>query len=164
MLGAGLGWIFLHRIKHSEEPGGRYRDVERVFAVMVVLTACAVAFAHGSNDVANAIGPLAAVVQVVREGSAGAQAPVEPWMLIVGGVGIVVASATMGYRVMDTVGRNITELTPSRGFRGDLRVRGDNRDSLSGGHSRIDHTHPGRFGAGCRDGTGNWRARSAGRR
>ena len=116
VLGAGLGWIFLHRIKHSEEPGGRYRDVERVFAVMVVLTACAVAFAHGSNDVANAIGPLAAVVQVVREGSAGAQAPVEPWMLIVGGVGIVVGLATMGYRVMDTVGRNITELTPSRGF------------------------------------------------
>jgi PiT family inorganic phosphate transporter len=116
VLGAGLGWIFLHRIKHSEEPGGRYRDVERVFAVMVVLTACAVAFAHGSNDVANAIGPLAAVVQVVREGSAGAQAPVEPWMLIVGGVGIVVGLSTMGYRVMDTVGRNITELTPSRGF------------------------------------------------
>jgi PiT family inorganic phosphate transporter len=116
VLGAGLGWIFLHRIKHSEEPGGRYRDVERVFAIMVVLTACAVAFAHGSNDVANAIGPLAAVVQVVREGSAGPQAPVEPWMLIVGGVGIVVGLATMGYRVMDTVGRNITELTPSRGF------------------------------------------------
>jgi PiT family inorganic phosphate transporter len=116
VLGAGLGWIFLHRIKHSDEPGGRYRDVERVFAVLVVLTACAVAFAHGSNDVANAIGPLAAVVQVVREGSAGATAPVEPWMLIIGGVGIVVGLATMGYRVMDTVGRNITELTPSRGF------------------------------------------------
>jgi len=116
VLGAGLGWIFLHRIKHSDEPGGRYRDVERVFAVLVVLTACAVAFAHGSNDVANAIGPLAAVVQVVREGTAGATAPVEPWMLMVGGVGIVVGLATLGYRVMDTVGRNITELTPSRGF------------------------------------------------
>jgi PiT family inorganic phosphate transporter len=116
VLGAGLGWIFLQRIKHSDEPGGRYRDVERVFAVLVVLTACAVAFAHGSNDVANAIGPLAAVVQVVRVGTAGPQAPVEPWMLVVGGVGIVVGLATMGYRVMDTVGRNITELTPSRGF------------------------------------------------
>jgi PiT family inorganic phosphate transporter len=116
VLGAGLGWIFLQRIEQSDEPGGRYRDVERVFAVMVVLTACAVAFAHGSNDVANAIGPLAAVVQVVREGTAGATAPVEPWMLMVGGVGIVVGLATLGYRVMDTVGRNITELTPSRGF------------------------------------------------
>jgi len=116
VLGAGLGWIFLQRIKQSDEPGGRYRDVERVFAVLVVLTACAVAFAHGSNDVANAIGPLAAVVQVVREGTAGATAPVEPWMLMVGGVGIVVGLATLGYRVMDTVGRNITELTPSRGF------------------------------------------------
>jgi PiT family inorganic phosphate transporter len=116
VLGAGLGWIFLHRIKPSKEPGGRYRDVERVFAVLVVLTACAVAFAHGSNDVANAIGPLAAVVQVVREGAAGAKAPVEPWMLMIGGVGIVIGLGTMGYRVMDTVGRNITELTPSRGF------------------------------------------------
>jgi PiT family inorganic phosphate transporter len=116
VLGAGLGWVFLQRIKQSAEPGGRYRDVERVFAVLVVLTACAVAFAHGSNDVANAIGPLAAVVQVVREGTAGATAPVEPWMLMVGGVGIVVGLATLGYRVMDTVGRNITELTPSRGF------------------------------------------------
>jgi PiT family inorganic phosphate transporter len=115
-IGAGLGWAFLNQIKRSDEPGGRYRDVERVFAVLVVLTACAVAFAHGSNDVANAIGPLAAVVQVVREGTAAAQAPVEPWMLVVGGVGIVVGLATMGYRVMDTVGRNITELTPSRGF------------------------------------------------
>jgi PiT family inorganic phosphate transporter len=116
VLGAGLGWIFLQRIKKSGESGDRYRDVERVFALLVVLTACAVAFAHGSNDVANAIGPLAAVVQVVREGTAGAKAPVEPWMLVVGGVGIVVGLATMGYRVMDTVGRNITELTPSRGF------------------------------------------------
>jgi PiT family inorganic phosphate transporter len=116
VLGAGLGWVFLQRIKQSDEPGGRYRDVERVFAVLVVLTACAVAFAHGSNDVANAIGPLAAVVQVVREGAVSATAPVEPWMLMVGGVGIVVGLATLGYRVMDTVGRNITELTPSSGF------------------------------------------------
>jgi PiT family inorganic phosphate transporter len=118
IVGAIAGWIFVHRIKRASDsqPGNRFRDVERVFGVMVVLTACAVAFAHGSNDVANAIGPLATVVQVVREGSAGATAPVEPWMLVVGGVGIVVGLATMGYRVMDTVGRNITELTPSRGF------------------------------------------------
>lgn len=116
VLGAGMGWIFLHRIENSDDQDDRYRDVERVFAVLVVLTACAVAFAHGSNDVANAIGPLAAVVQVVRGGAAGAQAPVEPWMLMIGGVGIVIGLATLGYRVMDTVGRNITELTPSRGF------------------------------------------------
>jgi PiT family inorganic phosphate transporter len=116
VLGAGMGWIFLHRIENSDDQDDRYRDVERVFAVLVVLTACAVAFAHGSNDVANAIGPLAAVVQVVRGGVAGAQAPVEPWMLMIGGVGIVIGLATLGYRVMDTVGRNITELTPSRGF------------------------------------------------
>jgi PiT family inorganic phosphate transporter len=116
VLGAGMGWIFLHRIENSDDQDDRYRDVERVFAVLVVLTACAVAFAHGSNDVANAIGPLAAVVQVVREGAASAKAPVEPWMLMVGGVGIVMGLSTMGYRVMETVGKNITELTPSRGF------------------------------------------------
>ena len=116
LLGAAFGWLFLDRIKQSDESGNRYHDVERVFAVLVVLTACAVAFAHGSNDVANAIGPLAAVVQVVREGTAGATATVEPWMLMLGGVGIVLGLATMGYRVMETVGKNITELTPSRGF------------------------------------------------
>jgi PiT family inorganic phosphate transporter len=116
VVGAGMGWIFLHRIENSDDQDDRYRDVERVFAVLVVLTACAVAFAHGSNDVANAIGPLAAVVQVVREGAASAKAPVEPWMLMVGGVGIVMGLATMGYRVMETVGKKITELTPSRGF------------------------------------------------
>ena len=116
VLGAGMGWIFLHRIENSDDQNDRYRDVERVFVVLVVLTACAVAFAHGSNDVANAIGPLAAVVQVVREGAAGVTSPVEPWMLMIGGVGIVIGLATLGYRVMETVGRNITELTPSRGF------------------------------------------------
>jgi PiT family inorganic phosphate transporter len=118
VIGAAAGWIFVNRVKRAadEDHSSRYHNVERVFGVLVVLTACAVAFAHGSNDVANAIGPLATVFQVVREGTAGAQAPVEPWMLVVGGVGIVAGLATMGYRVMDTVGRNITELTPSRGF------------------------------------------------
>jgi PiT family inorganic phosphate transporter len=85
-----------------------------------VLTACAVAFAHGSNDVANAIGPLAAVVSAVRSGALEGHAPVQLWMLTVGGLGIVVGLATYGYRVMETVGRRITELTPSRGFAAEL--------------------------------------------
>ena len=92
-----------------------------VFVVLQILTACAVAFAHGSNDVANAIGPLAAIVGAV--GAAGevlGESPVQPWMLAVGGVGITIGLATWGYRVMETIGKKITELTPSRGFAAEL--------------------------------------------
>ena len=74
------------------------------------------AFAHGSNDVANAIGPLAAIVGVVTTGAVASNSAVPPWLLLVGAVGIVVGLATFGYRVMATIGRKITELTPSRGF------------------------------------------------
>ena len=91
-----------------------------MFVVLVVLTACALAFAHGSNDVANAIGPLAAVINVTQGAALSSEAPVQPWMLIVGGVGIVFGLATWGYRVMETIGRKITELTPSRAFAAQL--------------------------------------------
>lgn len=84
------------------------------------MTACAVAFAHGSNDVANAIGPLAAVVQVAQGIDVAGKTEVAPWMLIVGGIGIVLGLATWGYRVMETVGKKITELTPSRGFAAEM--------------------------------------------
>ena len=79
------------------------------------------AFAHGSNDVANAIGPLAAVNGVVQNGGAfAAQSELPFWTLLLGGGGIVVGLATLGYRVIATIGRNITELTPSRGFAAEL--------------------------------------------
>jgi PiT family inorganic phosphate transporter len=119
VLGALLGRLFLLRVRvrEGERP---LRSVERVFSVLQVLTACAVAFAHGSNDVANAIGPLAAVVHVARGAAMAGTAPLEPWMLMVGGIGIVFGLATWGYRVMETVGRKITELTPSRGFAAEL--------------------------------------------
>ena len=117
IFGAFVGWVFLKRVKVGDREGGsRFRDVERIFGVLQVMTACAVAFAHGSNDVANAIGPLAAIVQIVQGVEIGGTATVSPWMLVVGGIGIVVGLATWGYRVMETVGRKITELTPSRGF------------------------------------------------
>jgi PiT family inorganic phosphate transporter len=118
LLGAGLGRFFLTRVKGEDEATGtsRFRNVERVFAVLQIMTACAIAFAHGSNDVANAIGPLAAVIQGVEGEALDGKAAVAPWMLIVGGIGIVIGLATWGYRVMETVGRKITELTPSRGF------------------------------------------------
>ncbi|MEE2889331.1 MAG: inorganic phosphate transporter [Planctomycetota bacterium] len=90
--------------------------VEKIFVYLQILTACFVAFAHGSNDVANAIGPLSAVVQTVREGTVAMKSEVPLWALALGGLGIIAGLATWGWRVMETVGRRITELTPSRGF------------------------------------------------
>jgi len=75
-----------------------------------------VAFAHGSNDVANSIGPMAAAVTTIREGAIVAASPVPLWMLLAGGTGIVIGLGTYGYRVMETVGTRITHLTPSRGY------------------------------------------------
>ena len=83
--------------------------VEKVFRYLQVGTACYVAFAHGSNDVANATGPIAAAL-----GYLGQEAPV--WVLLIGGLGISIGFATWGYRVIETVGKKITELTPTRGF------------------------------------------------
>ncbi len=121
LIGSGLGWLAIRRVRAGPgEADSRFRRVERVFVVLQILTACAVAFAHGSNDVANAIGPLAAVVHVVQDMDVTGKSPVEPWMLGVGGIGIVIGLATWGYRVMETVGKKITELTPSRGFAAEL--------------------------------------------
>lgn len=99
------------QVKESE-----YETVERVFVFLQILTACMMAFAHGANDVANAIGPIAAIVHVVKTGTVPLQAVVPVWILALGGLGIVIGLATWGWRVIDTVGKKITELTPSRGF------------------------------------------------
>jgi PiT family inorganic phosphate transporter len=121
LIGGALGWLAVRRLRADPAAeNGRFRRVERVFVVLQILTACAVAFAHGSNDVANAIGPLAAVVHVAQEMDVTGKSPVEPWMLGVGGIGIVIGLATWGYRVMETVGKKIIELTPSRGFAAEL--------------------------------------------
>ena len=94
----------------------RFTDVEKVFGILMIVTASGMAFAHGSNDVANAIGPVAAIVGVVTTGGVAAKSAVPVWVLLIGAAGIVVGLATFGYRVMATIGRKITELTPSRGF------------------------------------------------
>ena len=94
----------------------RYKQVEKIFAYLQIMSACFVAFAHGANDVANAIGPLSAAVQALRDGAVAAKASVPTWALLLGGVGIVVGLATWGWRVMATIGKKITELTPTRGF------------------------------------------------
>ncbi len=97
-----------------------YAGVERIFAPLCVFTACAMAFAHGSNDVANGVGPLAAVVSIVGTGEVAQDSPLPLWILLLGGAGIILGLATMGYRVMKTIGTKITELTPSRGFCAEL--------------------------------------------
>ncbi len=82
----------------------------------MIITACAMAFAHGSNDVANAIGPLAAVISIAETGVVTAESMVPVWVMVLGGAGIVVGLATYGRHVIATVGNKITQLTPSRGF------------------------------------------------
>lgn len=104
------------RLESSNEGQSRFNDVERVFGVLMIITASGMAFAHGSNDVANAIGPVAAIVGVVSTGGVAAKSTIPIWVLLLGAVGIVIGLATFGYKVMATIGRKITELTPSRGF------------------------------------------------
>jgi len=93
-----------------------YAVVEKMFVWLQILSACFVAFAHGANDVANAIGPVAAVLDILQKGYISETAPVHLWLLALGGVGIVIGLATWGWRVIETVGKKITELTPTRGF------------------------------------------------
>lgn len=95
-------------------------QVEKIFAVLVIITSCTVAFAHGANDVANAIGPLAAVIEIVKYNVIPEKVTVEIWILALGGVGIVLGLAMFGYRVMRLVGTKVTEITPSRGVAADL--------------------------------------------
>ena len=96
-------------------------NVERVFGVLMLFTACSMAFAHGSNDVANAIGPLAAINSVISSGGEVAQQAMLPsWLLMLGAGGIALGLMTYGYRVIRTIGSNITELTPSSGFAAEL--------------------------------------------
>ncbi len=121
---AGVGWILIRRVKVDRDADRdfHFASVEKVFTPMMIFTACAMAFAHGSNDVANCIGPLAAVVSILYAAQEGAvdivrqESALPLWVLVLGGCGIVAGLATMGYRVMQTIGTRITELTPSRGF------------------------------------------------
>jgi PiT family inorganic phosphate transporter len=116
---AGIGWVMINRVKvdAGADRDFHFASVEKVFTPMMIFTACAMAFAHGSNDVANGIGPLAAVVSIIQSGGEVTQKAELPlWILVLGGTGIVIGLATMGYRVMKTIGSGITQLTPSRGY------------------------------------------------
>ena len=117
-----IGARLMNRVKRNKEAeeDDRYANVEKVFAILMVFTACAMAFAHGSNDVANAVGPMAAAIGTIKSGAITAKSSMPSWVLLAGGIGIVVGLATYGYKVMGTIGKKITELTPSRGFAAEL--------------------------------------------
>ena len=119
VISAIIGIFMIRKIK--EQPinvgGFHLHSVELVFGVLMIFTACAMAFAHGSNDVANAIGPVAAVVSIVNSGGVIEQKSMLPtWVLLLGAAGIVAGLVMYGHKVIATVGVGITELTPSRGF------------------------------------------------
>ncbi|MCG5512704.1 inorganic phosphate transporter [Ectothiorhodospira shaposhnikovii] len=118
LMTAGLGLLAIRRLRFdpADDRDFHFSNVEKVFGVLMLVTACAMAFAHGSNDVANAVGPLAAVVSVVQSGEVSVHTPMPMWILLLGGVGIVLGLVTYGHRVIATVGTGITQLTPSRGF------------------------------------------------
>lgn len=119
ILVAVIGTIAIRRIHidPNENKDFHFTSMERVFSVLMIITAAAMAFAHGSNDVANAIGPLAAIYGVIESGGMiGAKSALPVWVLLVGGGGIVFGLITYGHKVIATIGTGITQLTPSRGF------------------------------------------------
>ncbi|NJL28781.1 MAG: inorganic phosphate transporter [Thermoanaerobaculia bacterium] len=119
---AGVGKVLIQKVRAdpAAEKTFHYASVEKVFAPLCIFTACAMAFAHGSNDVANGVGPMAAVLSIVHSGEISQNSPLPFWILVLGGGGIVLGLATLGYKVMRTIGERITELTPSRGFCAEL--------------------------------------------
>ena len=106
--------------KENAKLGVQLEAVEQVFVPLVIISSCSVAFAHGANDVANSVGPLAAIVSILQSGVVDAKVPIPLWILTLGGIGIVIGLATYGFKVMMTVGTKITEITPSRGVAADL--------------------------------------------
>lgn len=118
-----IGKIAISRLKIDPEADREmhFTNVEKIFGILMIFTACCMAFAHGSNDVANAIGPLAAVVGIVQSGGQVLdKVALDWWILPLGAVGIVIGLATLGAKVIKTIGENITHLTPSRGFAAEI--------------------------------------------
>ena len=110
-------YTVLRRIDINEEKRG-FRGVERIFVWLQIITAAYVAFAHGANDRSNAIGPMAAVWQVLSSdtGELAAKADIPLWLILLGSAGIAIGVMTLGWRVMETIGKKITDITPTRGF------------------------------------------------
>lgn len=110
-----LGYVLRNYDFKGEKDG--FHGVEKIFVWLQVITAAYVAFAHGANDRSNAIGPMAAVYQILSSGGElTAKADVPTWLVLLGSVGIAIGVMTWGWRVMDTIGKKITDITPTRGF------------------------------------------------
>lgn len=117
MIVAGVFYYLLSDLEMSGQSRDKILEkTESIFARMQWITACFLAFAHGSNDVANAIGPAAAVISALTTQSVEDQSHIPVWLLLMGGFGIIVGLAAFGRKVIQTVGQKITEITPSRGF------------------------------------------------
>ncbi|WP_028583329.1 inorganic phosphate transporter [Desulfogranum mediterraneum] len=118
-----IAWAFARKrlaARHNDPLGEQIKAVEKAFVPLVIISSCSVAFAHGANDVANSVGPLAAIIHVLKTGTIDMKVPVPVWILALGGAGIVLGLATYGFKVMKTVGYKITEITPSRGVAADI--------------------------------------------
>lgn len=114
MIAAFIASTILRRIKLDRK--NPLWTIEKIFAVLQIISACYVAFAHGANDVGNAIGPLATIVAIAKTGTVGTQVEIPLWILILGGIGITIGVLTWGKRVIKTIGSKITDITPTRGF------------------------------------------------
>lgn len=110
--------ILVNRVKPVDPSDieKQFVSTEYIFKFLQVITAFYVAFAHGANDVANAVGPLAAVVAILKSGNVEMKVAMPLWILAMGGTCIVIGLLIWGMKVMETVGKKITEITPSRGF------------------------------------------------
>jgi PiT family inorganic phosphate transporter len=118
-----IGKLAISRLKidPNADKEMHFTNVEKIFGILMIFTACCMAFAHGSNDVANAIGPLAAVVGIIQSGGQILdKVSLDWWILPLGAIGIVIGLATLGAKVIQTIGENITHLTPSRGFAAEI--------------------------------------------
>jgi PiT family inorganic phosphate transporter len=109
-----IGYFIIKKVEKKSEEG--YEEVEEIFRKLQIMTSCYVALAHGANDVANAIGPVATAFTISSEGSIPQEVPIPIYLLAIGGIGITIGIMTWGYRVIRTLGSKITKLTNTRGF------------------------------------------------
>ncbi len=116
IIAAYITWIIFKKDTIIRDQKEQYIKVEKIFGHLQIYTACYIAFAHGANDVANAMGPVAAIFSISQTNSIIMQVAVPTWILILGGIGIVLGLSTYGYKVIETIGKKITEITPTRGF------------------------------------------------
>ncbi|CAN4124105.1 unnamed protein product [Withania somnifera] len=130
--------------------GTQLKIVYGVFGYMQVLSACFMSFAHGGNDVSNAIGPLAAALSILQGGLSAADIIIPNDILAWGGFGIVAGLAMWGYRVIATIGKKITELTPTRGFAAEFAAASCGFMRVQAGLTNLRHTYPGGSSHGCR--------------